>query len=151
VPAFLVALGRSGGRGLPHRMNVWKATAVKITLDSTEPLEDALRVLGAMYDVNLVVSREQDATKPVENVATKASTTHGRTRKRLSGSTKPRSAAVNPAAGSGRSKSRSASGGGGRPSNAEVRAWARENGLAVSDHGRLAGSVLAAYRSENRK
>jgi hypothetical protein len=125
---------------------------VKITLDSTEPLEDAIRVVGAMYDVKLVVSRGEGATKPVERVAAKASTTQGQTRKRLSGSKKSRSAAAaSGAGGSGRSNSRSVSGAGGRPSNAEVRSWARENGLAVSDRGRLAGSVMAAYRSANSK
>jgi hypothetical protein len=123
---------------------------VKITLDSSEPLEDAIRVLGAMYDVRLVVSGDQEATKPVEDVAAKASGTQGQTRK-LSGSKKPRSAAASAAARPGRSKPRSVSVGGGRPSNAEVRAWARENGLAVSDRGRVAGSVMAAYRSANSK
>ena len=28
---------------------------VKLTVDSTEPLEDVLRVLGALYDVELVI------------------------------------------------------------------------------------------------
>ena len=29
---------------------------MKVTIDSSEPLDDALRVLGALYDVTLVVS-----------------------------------------------------------------------------------------------
>jgi hypothetical protein len=121
---------------------------VKITLDSAEPLEDAIRVLGAMYGVRLVVSSSQDATRPVEDVASKRSASQVQNRKH-SGSKNARSAAAKAAAGSRGSKRRSVSGAGGRPSNAVVRAWARENGLAVSDRGRVPGSVVAAYRSAN--
>ena len=36
-----------------------------------------------------------------------------------------------------------------RVSNAEIRAWARQRGLDVSARGRIAGSVVAAYRAAN--
>ena len=124
---------------------------MKITLDSTEPLEDALRVLGAMYGVQLVVAGDQKATRPVEHSVSKTtSSPNGQNRKR-SGSKRSRTAAAKAGASSGRSKRRSVSGAGDRPTNAEVRAWARDNGLTVRDRGRVAGSVMAAYLSANGK
>jgi hypothetical protein len=130
-----------------------EGTAVKITLDSTEPLEDAIRVLGAMYDVTLVVSQGQVATAPLENGSSTSSSTPVQSPKkqRRSRSDKRDSTAGSPAATSAESGLRSVSKVSGRPSNADVRTWARENGLTVSDRGRLAGSVLAAYQSANNK
>jgi Lsr2 len=119
---------------------------VRITLDSSEPLEDAMRVLGAMYDVQLVVSRDHE--EPIENRSRTADTTT-RARKASPRSKKRQSAARIATTSAGASTSRSMPSKRGRPSNAEVRSWARENGLAVSERGRLAQSVMAAYRSAN--
>ena len=132
-------------------MTVVEGTPVKITIDSTEPLEDAIRVLGAMYGVRLVVAGDQDATRPVEDDASKTtSARNGQARKRT-GSKRTRPAAAKATARAGRSKRRSVPRASGRPTNAEVRAWARENGLTVSDRGRVAGSVMAAYLSATGK
>jgi ERCC4-type nuclease len=35
------------------------------------------------------------------------------------------------------------------PSNADIRAWARERGLTISDRGRIAASIVTAYRAAN--
>lgn len=121
---------------------------MKITLDSTEPLEDALQVLGAMYGVKLAVSGDQETTKLEEGVASETSSARAPKRKRA-GSKRSRPAAARARTASGGSKRRSVSGAGDRPSNAEVRAWARQNGLGVNDRGRVAGAVMAAYRSAN--
>jgi hypothetical protein len=44
---------------------------LKLTLDSSEPLEDAMRVLGAFYGVTLVVSNDEpDASKPAKKKST---------------------------------------------------------------------------------
>jgi hypothetical protein len=124
---------------------------MKITLDSTEPLEDALRVLGAMYGVRLVVAGDVDATRPIEDGASKTAPTPEGQNRQGSGSKQSRPNAAKATPGSGRSGGRSVSGASGRATNAEVRAWARENGLRVSDRGRLPGAVMAAYRSANGK
>ena len=94
--------------------------ALRLTVDSSEPLEDAIRVLGALYGVTLVVSNEgPGAPTSTQQLKPRA--------KRVA--TKPQTRAA------------------GTASNAEVRSWARHAGLAVSDRGRLPASVMTAYRS----
>ena len=124
---------------------------MKITLDSTESLEDAIRVLGAMYGVQLVVSGDEPgSTKLVEKRASRPSATRGKARKRASAANRAQpDVAGTAAAGADRSNPKTVTGPDGSPSNAEVRSWARRNGLAVSGRGRVAGSVMAAYRSAN--
>lgn len=110
-------------------------SAVKLTVDSSEPLEDALRVLGALYGVTLVVSSEvPGARRPARHGTVKG-------RKRSAGARRrPGAAAVD--AGAGESA--------GSASSAEVRAWARRTGLSVSDRGRVPASVLKEYRDAHR-
>ena len=109
-------------------------SAVKLTVDSNEPLEDAMRVLGALYGVTLVVSSEvPDARRPAQGRVT---------RRKRSTATKPRTGA--PAVDSDAAESA------GSPSNAEVRAWARRTGLSVSDRGRVPASVLKEYRNAHQ-
>jgi hypothetical protein len=112
-----------------------KRSAVKLTVDSNEPLEDAMRVLGALYGVTLVVSREvSDPRRPAQK---------GRvTRRKGSTARKPRTGASAVDADAGESA--------GTPSNAEVRAWARRTGLSVSDRGRVPASVLKEYRNAHQ-
>lgn len=90
---------------------------MKVTIDSNEPLHDVLRVLGALYDVDLVVSgdvRLRSAGAPTRSA-----------RARRTGSAKP-SAPV---------------------TNGELRSWARQNGLSVSGRGRVPATVVSAYRA----
>ena len=110
-------------------------SAVELTVDSSEPPEDAMRALGALYGVTLVVSSEvPDARRPAQNSTLK--------RRKRSAATRPRTGA--PAVDS------DAGEWAGSPSNAEVRAWARRTGLSVSDRGRVPASVLRGYRNAHQ-
>lgn len=112
---------------------------MKVTIDSNEPLSDAVRVLGALYDVTLVVSEVgRGQGEDVATVSAKSSSAMRATRK--AAAVKPRTSRPNgkvakPAA---------------PVSNAEVRSWARQNGLTVSGRGRVAAQVIAAYREAHR-
>jgi hypothetical protein len=100
--------------------------SVQVTIDSSESLSDVLRVLGAVYDVTLTVSEEGTvgSTPPAESSPTPVPE-KVRTRRARK---KP---AAEPAA---------------RAGNEQIRSWALENGLTVSNRGRLPGRVVAAYR-----
>ena len=116
---------------------------MKLTLDSTEPLQDAMRVVGALYGVTLVLAQEDRHAQPLEPVDPAEPVKPRRARRR------------HPAAIGKRSRlGQSASGANiegiaplsrGLPSNAEVRSWARANGFTVSDRGRVPASVQTAY------
>jgi len=107
-----------------------KGMAVKVTIDSNEPLSDALRVLGAMYDVTVVVAEhgKSSPTSPARSGPSAASPKVGvrRARKKL---------AAQPAT---------------SVDNVEVRSWALENGITVSNRGRLPARVVAAYRDAHQ-
>jgi hypothetical protein len=110
---------------------------VKLTVDSNEPLEDAIRVVGSLYGVTLVVSKDTlEAGESTRRSSTKPS--------KRSSSTKPRRRAGVAQASSRKSRTRAA-GSPGAPSTADVRSWARQAGLSVSDRGRVPASVMAAY------
>lgn len=110
---------------------------MKVSIDSSEPLEEVLRVVGALYDVHLVTgSRETDNSQALEAAPVRRASvrTNGRVAKRAKG----------PSAGNRRGRgSRST-----RPgaSNEELRSWARQNGHTVSDRGRVPASVVTAYQ-----
>lgn len=117
---------------------------MQLTIDSSESLEDAMRVLGALYGVRLVLATGNEVTPQRAVVAratpaadrperaTRARTT--RTARRKSGKTAP-------------ARRRRASKQAVVPtSTADIRTWARQNGLTVSDRGRISSSVLSAYR-----
>jgi len=106
---------------------------VQITIDSSDAIEDALRLVGAMYGVTLGVT----TAEPAEEAGTATSAPSETERaSSVSAPTKPRRSR-----GSGSKRS--------TPLDmAVVRAWAREHGLQVSDRGRLSTSVLQAYRND---
>lgn len=94
---------------------------MKVTLDSAESLQDALRVVGALYDVQLVVSDATDDTPRRSSspaVATKATGRRSR---------KPAPAVT----------------------TSELRAWARSTGLDVNERGPVPASVREAYDAAN--
>ena len=115
---------------------------MKVTVDSGEPLEDAIRVVGALYGVTLVVSDGSwEASKPTQQRRTEPKKRSVSTKR----PTKARVADVSSA------KSRTgAVGSADAPSIAEVRSWARHTGLAVSDRGRVPASVMTAYRDAHQ-
>jgi len=108
---------------------------LKVTIDSTEPLADAIRVIGALYNVNL-------AQVPA---ATDSTTTAG------AAQDQPLEAATAKPSRDSRAKTTSAPSRTGRrrrttaASSSDVRAWAAANGHAVSNRGTLPGAVKAAY------
>lgn len=103
---------------------------MKVTIDSNEPLSAALRVLGAMFDVTVVAAEDAMSapTPPAKGGPALASQSVRvrRARKRV---------AAQPAT---------------SVSNVEVRSWALENGMTVSNRGRLPTRVVAAYWDAHR-
>jgi hypothetical protein len=105
---------------------------VKITIDSSEPLQDALRVIGALYDVDLSVSGGEEAgASPAKRSAT-TTTSRSRAPSRPRSSTRPTTAAAKSST---------------PVSTLELRSWARQNGFTVSERGRVATKIIAAYRA----
>lgn len=128
---------------------------LKLTLDSSEPLEDAMRVLGALYGVTLVVSNEDhDANKPASRTATapgrksanKPTVAKKAMNRKSASAKKAQPSAPSTKAAAARAEPKGARRTGGASSNAEVRSWARQNGFTVSDRGRLPATVVKAYR-----
>ena len=142
----VIALWRPGCRVA----NCRKATAMKLTLDSSEPLEDAMRVVGALYGVTLVLSSDGQApSKPASRNATKPTNSRrtGTASKRSSAPRAVRAVAPATDAKATQSKQRTAQRSTGAPGNAELRSWARQNGFTVKDRGRVPASVVTAYRN----
>jgi hypothetical protein len=112
---------------------------LKLTVDSSEPVQDAIRAVGALYGVTLVVSeRAREVSKPAQRSRTNS--------KKRSGDGLLRTGGGVAEASSAKSRTRGA-GSAGALSNADVRSWARHAGLAVSNRGRVPASVITAYRS----
>ena len=108
---------------------------MKVTLDSTDSLKDAVRLVEAMYNVTLTVgsNTESDGSASTTSASGRTSSANRRTRK-----------ATTRANGRRRRKS---SGSAGRVSSADLRTWARENGYEVNDRGPLPASIAEAYRA----
>jgi len=140
---------------------------VKLTLDSSEPLKDAMRVVGALYGVKLVLAREvPQPGAPVDETEpdTQGQPSQGgdpvaarkprRNRRTATGDkTRPSKPASSARSGFPRTgaepevaEQNTAAEPPGAVSNADVRAWARQNAVSVSDRGRVPASVLSAYR-----
>lgn len=144
-----------------------KACALKLTLDSKEPIEDTLRVVGALYGVTLVVAKEDGrgqaveppapvekihAIQAIEPVEPVEPTENLRPRKagrrgRAAASMRSRSGPATSEADGEKPKQTAGPPSFQSPSNTELRSWARANGLTVSDRGRVPTSVRSAYRS----
>src|SRR3954447_21255063 len=96
---------------------------MKVTIDSSESLESAIRVLGAMYDVTLTVAGEASSPAPKSRPTGKAGT---------SPSPKPARTAKNAAAAvSTKRPLRGSKTTAKNVSASELRAWARANGYDV--------------------
>lgn len=94
---------------------------MRITIDSTEPLDRVLPVINALYGVSLT-NQESAAVAAPRKRSGRTSGTRGPVRRRK------QTATVEPAA---------------------VRAWARSTGRTVSDRGRLPAELVAAYAGEH--
>jgi hypothetical protein len=93
---------------------------VQLTIDSAEPLEKVLAVIGALYNVE---------------VATTAAAPAARQKPRAANAARSRRATTGPARRASVAK----------PDPASVRAWAKTTGLEVNDRGRVPANVTAAY------
>jgi hypothetical protein len=97
---------------------------VQLTIDTNQDLDDVIRVVGALYNVQLGVV---GAVKPASVVPSprgrgRSTSSHGSARRR-----------------SGRRPSSGAA------STAEVRAWAQTHGYEVNSRGRLPADVKTAF------
>jgi len=111
---------------------------VQVTFDSSEPLEQVLAVLTAMYNTPLTASAGEQEQPPT------ASPSHAQPARRTR---KPAAAAAQPA-----TAARSWRTGRAAPTRVDVaaaRAWARDHGITVNPRGQLAATVLAAYQTAN--
>ncbi|WP_270889985.1 Lsr2 family DNA-binding protein [Pedococcus sp. 5OH_020] len=112
---------------------------MKVTIDSTEPLDDALRVIGALYNVRLTVVDDTAAaqgpaavadpqvTAPEEDKPSQRSTPTPSPRRRQNTASKREGRNVVSV------------------SVSEMRSWALANGHPVRARGTLPASVTAAY------
>lgn len=111
-----------------------------------------MRVVGALYGVTLAVStaepqggpsvpstnsvpardtkRTPGRSRAAHKAAKRATTVSASRRRRLADTTPTGST-------------------GSAPDNAEVRSWARQSGLAISDRGRIPASVMTAYHDSH--
>jgi hypothetical protein len=120
---------------------------MKLTLDSTESLEDAMRVVGALYGVTLVVATDEAAGRPSAKESANALGRRRRTARKRQSAERAASAGAAASAEEIQPAQEAPSRASGSGSNSEIRSWARENGLTVSDRGRVPATVIAAYRS----
>jgi hypothetical protein len=97
---------------------------VQLTIDTNQDLDDVIRVVGALYNVQLGVV---EAAKPAAIIPRP----RGRGRSTSSHRSSPRRSGRRPSAGSA--------------STAEVRAWAQTHGYEVNSRGRLPASVKTAF------
>jgi hypothetical protein len=135
---------------------------VRVTIDSAEPLDDVIRVLGAMYGVTLVVSDSEPETVPfptadldtaVPSPAVEADIATPSPTAAVDTAT-PSAAGVPEAATPPRKRPSRARGRAFRArkavqepaSNAQIRSWARDNGYTVSDRGRVPAAIVSAYQ-----
>jgi hypothetical protein len=114
---------------------------MRLTVESTEPLDSVLRAVGALYGVQLVVAGEPAASAaPVPA----RKTVSARTPKAVV--PKRQKAAKVPAiAAAARPIGRQSVAG-----QAEIRSWAQDAGLTVAARGRLSATITDAYRQAHR-
>ena len=100
---------------------------MQLTIDSAEPLNRVLAVVGALYGVELTTANRSAVKAAPKSRALSDDQAAIGTRPRPQGGRRTRRTAAAP------------------PNPASVRAWAKSNGHAVSDRGRVPAQVIAAY------
>lgn len=105
---------------------------MQLTINSSEPLDQVLEVVGALYGVRLTRFEPQVASEDEESPAA-AKLLRSAPRRRAAAKTTPNRGA--------RSTRTTA-----KVDVQAVRAWAREQGRTVSDRGRLSQSLIEEYR-----
>jgi len=104
---------------------------VQITIDSTEPLDKVLALIGALYGVSVQTALDDAAPTTGRSRTTPRSSRRGDT-------TRPRTRKASAATKSSRRSKAT-------PNAASVRSWARANGHPVGDRGRVPAAVTEAY------
>lgn len=118
---------------------------MKVTIDSAEPLADVIRVIGALYNVTLAeVEGTAHDIEPAggSSPARQPATPSRRPSRRTSTSTATRGKAP--------SKTTRAARNGATVSPADIRKWAKANGLEVSSRGTLPAPIRSAYQEAHR-
>jgi hypothetical protein len=123
---------------------------MKVTIDSSEPLEHAVRVLGAMYDVTLSVATEPSSPAATSKPANKAGTTRVPKRARAAKSTAAAVSTKRPLRGSKTTAKTAKTAAAQGVSSSELRSWARSNGYEVGSYGRVPAAVATAYREAHK-
>jgi hypothetical protein len=118
---------------------------MKVTIDSAEPLADALRVVGAVYDVTLA---QVDDT-PVLGAAAGNTRTSRRSATSTNGSSR-RTATSKSTQRAGTPKSQRSSRKATTVSTSDIRKWAQAHGHAVSGRGTLPAKVKTAYAEAHK-
>lgn len=113
---------------------------MKVTIDSTEPLADALRVIGALYNVTLA---EVDETPPQGASSGKAGTSRSSSSSTNGSSRRTATKKSTPRRGTPKATRRSRKAA--TASTSDIRKWALANGHTVSSRGTLPAAVKAAY------
>ena len=114
---------------------------MKVTIDSTEPLADAIRVIGALYNVNLgevAATDDTPTTGAAQDEPPRAATGTSSRRSRA------KTAKASSPSGTGRRRRAPAAG------SSDVRAWAVANGHTVSSRGTLPAAIKAAYAEAHK-
>ena len=111
---------------------------MKVTIDSSEPLADALRVIGAVYNVSLAqVDHEGPVGGSGPAKASPRPKATGNGSRRATGKKSPTPGAAR--------KTTRATRKAPAASTSDIRRWALANGHAVSSRGTLPAAVKAAY------
>lgn len=124
----------------PLRLN--RVPIMKVTIDSSEPLENAIRVLGAMYDVTLSVASQPSGPAPTSRSTGKADSSPASNRAAASKTA--------PARASTRRTRRASKTPATVVSASDLRSWARANGYDVRSYGRVPVAVAKAYREAHQ-
>ena len=108
---------------------------MQLTIDSTEPLDTVLKVIGALYGVTLGEATEGLGDRGSPGTKPRAARRNNKQSRVTAPSPKKTSRSTR----SARRPSKTA------PDAASVRTWAKANGHNVRDRGRVPASVTAAY------
>jgi hypothetical protein len=131
-PSRALLTGESGTAGTlvdrsTNALGASRGRNVQLTIDSSQKLDDVIRVVGALYNVQLGI---------VGTAASKAVVASSR------GSSRSAPSRGSASRGSGRRPNR------GSASTAEVRAWAQTNGYQVNSRGRIPMTVKNAFEAK---
>lgn len=116
---------------------------MKVTIDSSEPLTDTIRVIGALYNVTLTQADESTRAGEHDRNTTVSRSSARSHRKPAPSAPKQAQRSPTPKSMPAAAARRAAVVKAADPG--EIRTWAKTNGYTVNDRGPLAGTVRAAY------